>query len=285
MRILIFGASGFLGLHLVNFLKKKKVELITCGRNSSNSIKIKNYDKKYLSNLIIKKKPKVIINLVALTDVDLCEQKPLLAKKVNTDIIKSISEIIKKNKLNIKLIHISTDQVYSGNGRKPENKTILLNEYSKSKFNGEKYVLKINGSIIRTNFFGISKTNKNFVDWIIKSNIKKKKKNVFTNIFFSPIYVKSLCRYIYLFCKRNIPGIFNVGSNNCISKSEFAFYLIKKLKLNEKYLIKKKYTKKMLLANRPKNMCMNSKKFEDKFSINTKNCYREIDSMIKEIKK
>ena len=91
MRILIFGASGFLGLHLVNFLKKKKVELITCGRNSSNSIKIKNYDKKYLSNLIIKKKPKVIINLVALTDVDLCEQKPLLAKKVNTDIIKSIS--------------------------------------------------------------------------------------------------------------------------------------------------------------------------------------------------
>ena len=188
MRILIFGASGFLGLHLVNFLKKKKVELITCGRNSSNSIKIKNYDKKYLSNLIIKKKPKVIINLVALTDVDLCEQKPLLAKKVNTDIIKSISEIIKKNKLNIKLIHISTDQVYSGNGRKPENKTILLNEYSKSKFNGEKYVLKINGSIIRTNFFGISKTNKNFVDWIIKSNIKKKKK-MFLQIYFFHQYM------------------------------------------------------------------------------------------------
>ena len=189
MRILIFGASGFLGLHLVNFLKKKKVELITCGRNSSNSIKIKNYDKKYLSNLIIKKKPKVIINLVALTDVDLCEQKPLLAKKVNTDIIKSISEIIEENKLKSKLIHISTDQVYSGNGRKPENKTILLNEYSKSKFNGEKYVLKINGSIIRTNFFGIYKKNKNLVEWIIKSNIGKKKNKCFYKyIFFTNIY-------------------------------------------------------------------------------------------------
>ena len=136
MKILIFGASGFLGLHLVNFLKKKNVELITCGRNSRNLITIKNYDKKYLSNLIIKKKPKVIINLVALTDVDLCEQKPLLAKKVNTDIIRSISEIIEENKLRCNLIHISTDQVYSGNGRKPENKTTLLNEYSKSKFNG-----------------------------------------------------------------------------------------------------------------------------------------------------
>ena len=130
----------------------------------------------------------------------------------------------------------------------------------------------------------VFKKNKNLVEWIIKSNIGKKKINVFTNIFFSPIYIKSLCKYIYLFCKKNAPGIFNVGSNNCISKSEFAFYLIKKLELNEKYLFKKKYTKKILLANRSKNMCMNSKKFENKFSINTKNCYHEIDLMIKEIK-
>lgn len=285
MRILIFGASGFLGSYLISYLKKKKIELITCGRNSNNSIIIQKYDKKNLSDIIINKKPNIIINLVALTNVDLCEKNPLLAKKVNTEIIKSISKIIKQNKLKIKLIHISTDQIYSGKGRKLENEITLLNEYSKSKYNGEKHVLDINGSVIRTNFFGISKNYKSFVDFIIKSNIEKKKINVYTNIFFSPLYIKSLCKYIYLFCKKNISGIFNVGSNNCISKSEFAFYLIKKLKLNEKYLIKKKYTRNMLLAKRPYNMCMNSEKFENKFSIDTKNCYREIDLMIKEIKK
>jgi len=285
VRILIFGASGFLGLHLVDFLKKKKVELITCGRNSVNSIKLKRYNKKSLSDLIIKKKPNIIINLVAITNVDYCEKKPALAKKVNTDIVKSIAEIIEKNKLKIKLIHISTDQVYNGAGRKSEKKTTLLNKYSKSKYNSEKNVIKINGSVIRTNFFGISKKNISFVDWIINSNIAKKKINVFTNIFFSPIYVKTLCKYIFLFCKRNVTGIFNVGSSNCISKSEFAFYLIKKLKLDIKYLVKKKYNNKMLFAKRPTNMCMDSIKFKDKFKIGNKNCYREIDLMINEMNK
>lgn len=284
MKLLLLGASGFLGSYLKNYLKKKKIDLITCGRKSSNLIKIKNYNKYNLYKIIIKHRPEVIINLVAITDVDACENNKKKTRKINTYISKYLYEINKKYKINSKLIYVSTDQVYEGKGRNREKKINLINNYSKSKFNAEKYILKSNGCVLRTNFFGISKSKLTLVDWIINSVKSKKKINVFNNIYFSPIYVKTLCKYIYYFCIKKNKGIYNLGSKNCISKSKFAFFIIKKLNLNSNYLNNFIYQNKTLTAKRPKNMCMNSDKFSKKFNIKIKNVYHEINLMIKDIK-
>lgn len=285
MKILILGGSGFLGYYLKKFLKEKKINFITSGRNKNNNVIIENYNKINLHKLILNYNPSFIINLVAITKVDLCEKKKNFSKKINTEISKNLSKIIISNKLKSKLIYISTDQVYNGSGNKIEKFTKIINCYSKTKYDAEKYVIKANGCVLRTNFFGVSKNKVSLVDWIIESVKKKKEIKVFNNVFFSPLYVKTVCKYIYLACKKNTKGIYNLGSNSCISKAEFAFYIINKLKLENKYLINSKYTKNTLATKRPKNMCMNSNKFYKKFNIQSKNIYQELNLMLKDLTK
>ena len=99
----------------------------------------------------------------------------------------------------------------------------------------------------------------------------------------SPLYVKTVCKYIYLACRKNLKGIYNLGSNDCISKAEFAFYIVKKLKLENKYLINSNYTKDKLIAKRPTNMCMNSNKFYKKLNIKSKNSYQELNLMLRDL--
>ena len=48
MKILVTGATGFLGTHLINFLSKKKVEIFNFGRNSCENANILYFENAYI---------------------------------------------------------------------------------------------------------------------------------------------------------------------------------------------------------------------------------------------
>ena len=77
--IIILGSTGFLGTHLKYALSLSGIETLTIGRNLENDFIIDIFDFKNLLDIITFHKPKLIINLVAITDVDLCEDDPRLA--------------------------------------------------------------------------------------------------------------------------------------------------------------------------------------------------------------
>ena len=105
------------------------------------------------------------------------------AKEVNTDIAKNISNVLINQKEKDFFLHISTDQVYNSKNSK-ENKTNLINNYAKTKIKAEKFVIKVNGCVVRTNFFGFTKRKNTFLDWIYTSLRKKKKKFTYSQMFF-----------------------------------------------------------------------------------------------------
>ena len=286
MNVMMFGASGFLGSRLYRSLKKDK-KIITCGRSKKNDIILKKINKDNFSKILLKNKPDIIINLIAITDVDFCEKKEIEANKINNLVVKELIQGVEKAGLvdNIFFLHISTDQVYSGKGPHKESKTNPKNIYAKTKLEGEKYVKRINGCVIRTNFLGKSLTkSKSLSDWIYLSLKKNKKINVFKNVKFSPLNIETLCKYIDLIIKRKITGIYNLGSKNGFSKAKFALKFARKLKLNSKLLKFVDYKKKMLLAKRPLDMRMNVKSFENKFNVVLKSFDYEINLITKEYK-
>ena len=182
------------------------------------------------------------------------------------------------------MIHISTDQVYSGLGQHKEKNTRPVNYYGLTKLKGENFAKKTFSTILRTNFVGSGLNNKkiNLSDWIVNSVRKNKKINVFKNIYFSPLHTTTLVKIIEKIIKARRKGTFNLAAKTKISKANFAKLLCKELKLSIRSVnvISYKYSK--FLAKRPLDMSLNVTKFEKTFKTKLPKVTREIKKLAKE---
>jgi len=90
--------------------------------------------------------------------------------------------------------------------------------------------------------------------------------------------IDTICKIIknIIFKKKfKIKGVYNLGSRGFISKSDFAIYFAKKIKIYKKSYVLKKINS-IVKVKRSKNMVMNIKKFEDKFNIKLPKIKNEI---------
>ena len=86
MKILILGSSGLLGSKIYFFLKNKKLNIM------HNGVKKRNLELTNLKNLntILKKKPDLIINCAAVTNIEKCERFFNETSKINVELAKNI---------------------------------------------------------------------------------------------------------------------------------------------------------------------------------------------------
>ncbi len=284
-KLLILGSSGLLGSKLVSGLYFNKYQIFTQSLKSESDFKVDLIDYNKVINLLGQVKPDIIINLVGLTNVDHCEKFPSQAYKLNIKIVENVVGAIQELSFNSYLIHISTDQVYDSEEYCIENNTNLSNYYAFSKFCSELIAFKINSTILRTNFFGKSKNlvRSSLTDWIFNELKKGNEINVFEDVWFNPLSMSNLCKILELVADKKIEGIFNLGSNNGMNKSDFAFEFAKILNLPVANLNKAKVSDaKFLNAYRPKNMLMDLGKFESKYNIKLPSLMEEIELVAKE---
>ncbi len=284
-KVLILGSSGLLGSELMSGPYFCKYQIVSQSLKSETDFKVDLEDYNKVIKLLEQVQPDIIVNLVGLTNVDDCEKFPSRAYRLNVKIVENIVDAIQKFSFKPYLIHISTDQVYDSEGVCSEKNTNLSNYYAFSKFCGELIASKTNGTILRTNFFGKSKNSlrTSLTDWIFNELNNGNKVNVFEDILFNPLSMNSLCKIIELVAEKKIEGIFNLGSNHGMNKSDFAFQFAKILNLSISNLNKARVSDaKFLNAYRPKNMLMNLNKFENKFNIKLPNLMDEIELAAKE---
>lgn len=152
-----------------------------------------------LEVFLISNKIDIIVNCAAYTNVDAAEKNKDLAFLINSESVKGIAVLSKK--LNINLVHISTDYVFDGRNEKPYKesvKTNPLNLYGESKRLGESYIEEINPPntiIIRTSWL-YSRFGNNFVKTMLRLGQSKSSLSVVNDQFGSPTYARDLAKTI-----------------------------------------------------------------------------------------
>ena len=232
------GIDGYNSYLAKNFIKKYK-----------KKIKIFKYDKdindiKKITEFINKKKIKIFIRVAGLSR-STCEKNLILCNKTNYLANKKLIDLILIKK--IKLIFLSTSQVYRQSKKKINEKSFLFpqNKYAVNKLKTEIYIQKKlkNYLIIRSfNIYGKNQPLGYFIP-DIKYKISNNKKIIINNSFRDFIKIDEVSRFIKFCIDRNILGIFNIGSGKSISLRKIVLYLGRKSKRKINLIVNNKKDK------------------------------------------
>lgn len=285
MTILLLGSTGLLGSTLSPFLSSRGYEVKTHSRSEGAQYQADLNDPEEANKLLGKIQPDVIINLVGLTDVDLCETQPNQAYLVNVRTVENIANWIKQEKTSCHLVHISTDQVYDGANLHTEEMVTLTNYYAFSKYAGELAAASVPSTILRTNFFGRSHCAKrvSLTDWLFRALSNSDPIQVFDDVLFSPLAMSTLSEMIELSVQKKPLGVFNLGSHEGMSKADFAFAFADELGLSTRAM-KRTTTDQVtfLKTYRPKDMRMDCSNFENTLGAKLPLLRNEIKRVAKE---
>ena len=265
-RIIILGGTGQLGNTLTRYLVKQNNHVI-CS-TYKNKIKIKSkilnqfkdfyiyqnvYNQKRFIKLIEEFKPNIVINCIGLVKQKININNIKEAIYLNSYFPHFLSELSSNYKF--RLIHISSDCVFSGNKGNYSEKDIPdpTDIYGKTKYLGEisdnKFVTTLRTSYVGREIF----ESYGLLEWLLK----QKKVYGFKKAFFSGIPTIELSEIIsnIVIPKKNYYGLFNISSRK-ISKFDFLKIIIKIYNLNIRLNVNNKFKI---------DRSLNSKKFRDTF--------------------
>lgn len=222
--ILITGGNGMLASDLISELEKEN-----CKVTSIDIDELDICNEKAVHGKLAALKPHILINCAAYTAVDKCETEPI-AFEINGTALKYLSEASANNK--IKLVHFSTDYIFSGIFESPipeDMKPIPINKYGQGKLKGEQNILNtksLNFLLCRIQWL-YGKNGKNFINTIIKLSKDKKEINVVNDQIGRPTSTLYISQLIVTALKKDLAGIYHLGPKNECSWYDLASYVLK----------------------------------------------------------
>ncbi|MBE6499286.1 MAG: dTDP-4-dehydrorhamnose reductase [Methanobrevibacter thaueri] len=232
MKILITGSNGMLGYDLIKVLKDDYEVIPT----TSKTLDIT--DEKQVMEYISDKKPDIVINSAAYTNVDGCEENQKLAYAVNAQGVKNLALACRKT--DACLVHISTDYVFDGSATQPipeNSKKGPISVYGKSKLKGEEAIIETLDKyfIIRTAWlYGIN--GGNFPKTMLELAKNHSEITVVYDEIGSPTYTHDLALAISELINTNYYGIYHLTNSGNCSWCEFAKYIFKIADVNVKVI-------------------------------------------------
>lgn len=224
MLILIFGATGLLGKALYAETSLRGFKVVGVARKGAEET-LDITDDRAIRQLIKDVAPNVVINAAALTDICVCEQDPVSAYRVNARAPAIIADVCRAN--GVRFIHVSTDHYFVGDGdmqHSEEAEVHLVNEYAKTKYAAEAYVLTApEASVLRTNISGFRGREgcPTIVEWLVECLNSKMPIPGFTDAFVSTIDVISFSKALFDLNDRKCSGLYNLACRETFSKYRF----------------------------------------------------------------
>ena len=208
--------------------------------------------------------PDVVINCVAYTAVDDCEDYEEEAGLVNETGVKNLALAAKE--IGAVLVHISTDYVFDGNGTSPyteDEEVNPVNAYGRTKALGERAVFENMEKyfIIRTAW--LYGEGKNFVKTMISLSEKNKTLRVVSDQIGSPTSANELARFIVYLIQTDKYGIWHGVCDGSTSWYEFTKEIMKLTGKKEVEVLPIKSEEYRTKAKRPYFSVLSNKKMHN----------------------
>lgn len=223
-KILVTGCNGQLGRAIRKEYAQENVEFINTDiAEGEGVVPLDITDVDAVLALVRDKKPDVIINCAAHTNVDKCEEQWDLAYKINAIGPRNLS--IAATEADAKMIHVSTDYVFEGNGSRPYTEFDAPNPvsaYGKTKLEGENFVKEFAKKhfILRTAW--LYGDGKNFVKTMLALAEKHDELNVVCDQLGSPTSAVELAKMIHYLEGTKNYGLFHATCEGDTNWADFA---------------------------------------------------------------
>lgn len=259
MKVLVTGVKGQLGYDVVKELEKRGMEAVGVDIDEMDITDAASVDK-----VIKEANPDAVIHCAAYTAVDAAEENEELCRKVNADGPQNIANVCKE--LDIKMIQISTDYVFNGQGEnfwEPDDEAAPTSVYGQTKYEGELAVRNTLEKyfIVRIAWvFGIN--GKNFVKTMLNLSKNYDTIRVVNDQFGSPTYTYDLARLLVDMVQTEKYGVYHATNEGTCSWYDFACAIFEEagIEMNVVPVTTEEYGAK---ANRPANSRMSKEKLTE----------------------
>ncbi len=249
MRVLVTGANGQLGYDVIKRLEQNNIESLGTDRSVldiTNQLQVIKVINDYA--------PDVVIHCAAYTAVDRAEDDRELCYAINVIGTRNVAQACKK--MNAKMVYISTDYVFDGEGKQPfkvTDKPNPINYYGKTKYEGELEVQNLIDKffIVRISWVFGSNGN-NFVKTMLRLGKERAEITVVSDQIGSPTYTYDLAKLIVEMIQSDKYGLYHATNDGFCSWYEFACEIFKQAELDVK-VIPIKTDDYPTKAQRPKN--------------------------------
>jgi dTDP-4-dehydrorhamnose reductase len=253
VKVLVTGANGLLGQHMIKVLLHKNYQVIATSRGESRlpfqPSDNYTYHEMDVANamdtlsVMSLEKPDVVVHAAAMTQVDDCELRPQQCEKIN---VQGTSQILTDAEtFSSHFIFISTDFVFDGEkgnySEEEDTKPISLYGFSKLQAESMVQTSTIPFAIVRTCLvYGnlLKGTRSNIISWVKESLEQGKTIQVVSDQLRTPTYVEDLANGIALIIEKKATGIYHISGKDWLTPYDIAIKTANKFHLDISKIVK-----------------------------------------------
>lgn len=218
MRVFVTGVKGQLGYDVVNELEKRGHTAIGVDIEEMDIT-----DGEAVKRVISGAGPDAVVHCAAYTAVDAAEDNEELCRRVNALGTENIVRACRE--LDCKLMYISTDYVFNGQGTRPwepDDEREPLNVYGQTKYEGELAVETLEKYFIVRIAWVFGVNGKNFIKTMLNLGKTRDSLTVVDDQIGSPTYTYDLARLLVDMIETDQYGRYHATNEGLCSWYEFA---------------------------------------------------------------
>ena len=223
MKVLVTGVKGQLGHDVIKELEKRG--------HTAVGVDIDNMDitdQEAVRRVVTQAAPEAVVHCAAYTAVDAAEDHEELCRLVNAKGTEHIVSVCRD--LDCKLMYISTDYVFNGQGERPwepDDEREPLNVYGQTKYEGELAVETLEKYFIVRIAWVFGVNGKNFIKTMLNLGKTRDSLTVVDDQIGSPTYTYDLARLLVDMVETEKYGRYHATNEGLCSWYEFACEIFK----------------------------------------------------------